>query len=158
MPRDTFRGTPCRASITTWPRAWSTRSIARGRKATASSICAGAASRSGRSGNCASRSTTIAPGAAADTPCSDRNEIDRSRPEGDRIVNLRWRGKPLGPERELRIAINNYRAGGSGGYTMFRGAKVVWRSREDIRDLLIRYYTERHSIPGEATGNWKMVR
>jgi 2',3'-cyclic-nucleotide 2'-phosphodiesterase/3'-nucleotidase len=84
--------------------------------------------------------------------------IDRSRPEGDRIVNLRWRGKPLGPERELRIAINNYRAGGSGGYTMFRGARVVWRSREDIRDLLIRYYTERKSIPGEATGNWKMVR
>ena len=41
---------------------------------------------------------------------------------------------------------------------MFRGAKVVWRSREDIRDLLIRYYTERKSIPGEATGNWKMVR
>src|ERR1035441_9988625 len=41
---------------------------------------------------------------------------------------------------------------------MFRGAKVVWRSGEDIRELLIRYYTERHSIPGEATGNWKMVR
>jgi len=85
-------------------------------------------------------------------------EIDRSRPEGDRIGNLRWRGKPLGPAQELRIAINSYRAGGSGGYTMFRGAKVVWRSGEDIRELLIRYYTERKSIPGEATGNWKMVR
>ena len=98
------------------------------------------------------------PGFNYDMAAGVEYEIDRSRPEGDRIVNLRWRGKPLGPERELRIAVNNYRAGGSGGYTMFRGAKVVWRSREDIRDLLIRYYTERKSIPGEATGNWKMVR
>ena len=85
-------------------------------------------------------------------------EIDRSRPEGDRIVNLRWRGKPLLPEQPLRIAINNYRAGGSGGYTMFRGAKVVWRSGEDIREMVIRYYTERKSIPAETIGNWKIVQ
>jgi len=84
-------------------------------------------------------------------------EIDRSRPEGDRIVNLRWHGKPLMPEQKLRIALNNYRAGGSGGYTMFRGAKVVWRSSEDIRGLLIRYYTEQKKIPDAPTGNWKLV-
>ena len=42
-------------------------------------------------------------------------EIDRSRPEGDRIRNLRWRGKELAPDQKLRIAINSYRAGGSGG-------------------------------------------
>ncbi len=85
-------------------------------------------------------------------------QIDRSRPEGDRIGRLRWRGKPLGPEQKLRIAINSYRAAGSGGYTMFQGAKVVWRSGEDIRDLVIRYYTERKSIPGDATGNWNIVK
>jgi hypothetical protein len=78
-------------------------------------------------------------------------EIDRSRPEGDRIRNLRYQGKPLAPEQKLRIAINNYRAGGSGGYTMFQGAKAVWHSGEEIRDLLIRYYTERKSIR-RATG------
>ena len=98
------------------------------------------------------------PGFNYDMAAGVEYEIDRSRPEGDRIRNLSWRGKPLAPERQLRIAINNYRAGGSGGYTMFRGAKVVWRSGEDIRELLIRYYTERQAIPGEATGNWKMVR
>uniref|UniRef100_Q029I8 2',3'-cyclic-nucleotide 2'-phosphodiesterase n=1 Tax=Solibacter usitatus (strain Ellin6076) TaxID=234267 RepID=Q029I8_SOLUE len=83
-------------------------------------------------------------------------EIDRSRPEGDRIRNLRWKGRPLDPAQRLRIAINNYRAGGSGGYDMFRGAKILWRSGDDIRDLLIRYYTERKSIPAEATNNWKL--
>ena len=42
-------------------------------------------------------------------------EIDVSRPEGDRIRNLRFRGQPLAPAQKLRIAVNNYRAGGSGG-------------------------------------------
>jgi 2',3'-cyclic-nucleotide 2'-phosphodiesterase (5'-nucleotidase family) len=85
-------------------------------------------------------------------------EIDPSRPEGDRIRNLRWQGKPLAADRKLRIALNNYRAGGSGGYQMFQNAKVVWRSPEDIRDLVIRYYTERKTIPVEPTGNWKLVK
>jgi 2',3'-cyclic-nucleotide 2'-phosphodiesterase/3'-nucleotidase len=85
-------------------------------------------------------------------------EIDRSHPEGDRIRNLRWRGKPLALDQKLRIAINSYRAGSSGGYSMFRGAKVVWRSSEGIRELVIRYYTERKSIPVETLGNWKILK
>ena len=84
-------------------------------------------------------------------------QIDPSRPEGDRIRNLTWHGKPLAADQKLRIALNNYRAGGSGGYQMFQNAKVVWRSPEDIRDLVIRYYTERKTIPVKVTGNWKLV-
>ena len=42
-------------------------------------------------------------------------QIDPSRPEGDRIRNLTWHGKPLAADQKLRIALNNYRAGGSGG-------------------------------------------
>jgi 2',3'-cyclic-nucleotide 2'-phosphodiesterase/3'-nucleotidase len=85
-------------------------------------------------------------------------EIDRSRPEGDRICNLRWRGKPLAPEQKLRIAINSYRAGGSGGYSMFQGAKLLRRSSKGIRELVIDYYTECKSIPVETVGNWKIVQ
>ena len=62
--------------------------------------------------------------------------------EGERIVNLRRNGHPLAPDEKLRIAVNNYRAGGSGGYTMFRGAKILWKSPQDIRSLIITYYAE----------------
>ena len=42
-------------------------------------------------------------------------EIDVTRPVGDRIRNLEFRGKPLAPDQKLRIALNNYRAAGSNG-------------------------------------------
>ncbi len=84
-------------------------------------------------------------------------EVDLSRPEGDRIRNLRWQSQPLAPDRKLKIAINNYRAGGSAGYGMFVGARVLWRSQEEIRDMIVRYYTERQSLPAEANGNWRVI-
>jgi 2',3'-cyclic-nucleotide 2'-phosphodiesterase/3'-nucleotidase len=84
-------------------------------------------------------------------------EVDVGRPEGDRIRNLRWQGKPLAPEQKLRLAINNYRAAGSAGYSMFIGAKIVWRSQEEIRDMMVRYYTERKTLPAEPDGNWRVM-
>lgn len=84
-------------------------------------------------------------------------EIDLRRREGDRIVNLRRHGEPLAPETKLRIAVNNYRAGGSGGYEMFRGAKVLWKSNRDIRSLMIEYYTRHRELPAKASGNWRIV-
>jgi len=73
------------------------------------------------------------------------------------VRNLRYRGEPLSPDRKLRIAINNYRAAGSAGYGMFRDAKILWQSGDDMRDLMIRYYTEKRRLPVAADGNWKIV-
>jgi len=84
-------------------------------------------------------------------------EIDLRRPEGQRVVNLRYQGRPLRPEQKLRVAVNSYRAGGSGGYQMFRGARVLWRSSRDIRELIVEYYIERQKLPERASGNWRIV-
>ncbi|MDP2999494.1 MAG: 5'-nucleotidase C-terminal domain-containing protein [Bryobacterales bacterium] len=84
-------------------------------------------------------------------------EIDLRQPEGRRVRNLRWHGKPLGDDQPLRIAINNYRAAGSGGYAMFRDAEIVWRSTEEIRDLIVAYYTERGSLPEKPDNNWRIA-
>jgi 2',3'-cyclic-nucleotide 2'-phosphodiesterase/3'-nucleotidase len=84
-------------------------------------------------------------------------EIDLTRPVGDRIRNLRWHGQPLEDSQPLRIAVNNYRSGGSAGYTTFRGAKIVWRSGDEIRDLVIRYYIEHKELPTMPDGNWRIV-
>ena len=84
-------------------------------------------------------------------------EIDLTRPVGERIRNLRWHGQPLQDTQPLRIAVNNYRSGGSAGYTTFRGAKIVWRSGDEIRDLVIRYYIEHKELPTKPVDNWRIV-
>lgn len=84
-------------------------------------------------------------------------EIDIRQPVGSRIRNLRYKGQPLADDQKLRIALNNYRYGGGGGYSMFRSSPVVWRSTEEIRDLIIDYYTERKTLPDKALGTWKVL-
>ena len=84
-------------------------------------------------------------------------EIDLTQPPGQRIRNLRWHGKPLDDNQPLRIAVNNYRAGGSAGYSMFHGAKIVWRSPDEIRDLVIQYYSEHKTLPAQPDNNWRVV-
>jgi 2',3'-cyclic-nucleotide 2'-phosphodiesterase/3'-nucleotidase len=84
-------------------------------------------------------------------------EIDLNEPPGQRVKKLRFRGQPLGDDQPLRIAVNNYRAAGSAGYTMFRDAKIVWRSGREIRDLMADYFIERKQIPEKADGNWRIV-
>jgi 2',3'-cyclic-nucleotide 2'-phosphodiesterase / 3'-nucleotidase len=84
-------------------------------------------------------------------------EIDLTKPAGERVRNLRWHGQPLAPDQPLRIAVNNYRAGGSAGYAMFKGVKIVWKSPDEIRDLVIRYYIEHKQLPAQPDGNWRIV-
>lgn len=84
-------------------------------------------------------------------------EVDLRRPEGQRIRNLRFRGAPLEDTRKLRIALNNYRAAGSAGYGMFKGAPIVWRSYAEIRDLIVDYYLERKALPDRPDNNWRIL-
>jgi 2',3'-cyclic-nucleotide 2'-phosphodiesterase/3'-nucleotidase len=84
-------------------------------------------------------------------------ELDLTRPVGERVRNLRYRSAPLSDEEPLRIAINNYRAAGSAGYTMFRDARIVWRSDRAIRDLMAEYWSARGLLPEKPDGNWRLV-
>jgi 2',3'-cyclic-nucleotide 2'-phosphodiesterase/3'-nucleotidase len=84
-------------------------------------------------------------------------EVDRSGPAGQRIQNLRFRGKPLGPAERLRLVTNNYRVNGGGGYTMYRGARELSRSSKEIRELIIEWVEQHKTVPIEPTGNWRLV-
>lgn len=84
-------------------------------------------------------------------------ELDISKPTGQRIQNLRFRGQPLSPTQKLRLAINNYRANGGGRYTMYRGAPVVYRSSEEIREMIIEWVERHKRIPTEPTNNWRLL-
>lgn len=84
-------------------------------------------------------------------------KIDVTKPVGQRIVDLRWKGEPLQPSQKLRLAINSYRKAGGGGYAMYRDAKVLSQSTADIRQLMIDYYTTRKVIDLPAASNWEII-
>ena len=85
-------------------------------------------------------------------------ELDISKPVGQRIQNLRFHGQPLSPTRKLRLATNNYRVNGGGGYTMYKNAPVVYRSSEEIRELIIDWVERNKTVPVKPNNNWMLVQ
>jgi 2',3'-cyclic-nucleotide 2'-phosphodiesterase/3'-nucleotidase len=76
--------------------------------------------------------------------------IDVSRPAGQRVTRLQYQGRDVTPEQTFRIAINNYRASGGGGFAMFREGKILWQSTSEVRDLLADYVRARGTIDPQA--------
>ncbi|MEA2172892.1 MAG: hypothetical protein QOD00_484 [Blastocatellia bacterium] len=84
-------------------------------------------------------------------------DLDISKPVGQRIQNLRWHGQPLNPAQRLRLVTNNYRVNGGGGFAMYKSAPVVYRSSEEVRELIIDWVERHQTIPTEPTNNWRLL-
>jgi 2',3'-cyclic-nucleotide 2'-phosphodiesterase/3'-nucleotidase len=84
-------------------------------------------------------------------------ELDITKPFGNRIQNLRFKGQPLNPAQKLRLVTNNYRVNGGGGYAMYKDAPVLYRSSDEIRQLIIEWLERNGKIPTEPTNNWRLV-
>lgn len=96
------------------------------------------------------------PGYNADSAEGVNYVIDLRRPVGDRVRDLTFQGKPLDPARKLRVAINNYRYTGGGHYDVFKGLPIVYRSSQEVRDLIYDYVSRTRVIPTIADGNWRI--
>ncbi len=97
------------------------------------------------------------PGYSADSAEGVSYEMDLSRPVGQRIRNLRYRGRPLDPRITLRVAVNNYRYSGGGGYRMLNGQPIVYRSNEEVRELIVDWLARTHRMIEQPDGNWRVV-
>jgi 2',3'-cyclic-nucleotide 2'-phosphodiesterase/3'-nucleotidase len=84
-------------------------------------------------------------------------ELDISRPVGDRIRRMTFRGKPVEPSQKLRLATITFRVNGGAGYTMFKGAPVIWRPNKDLRELIIDWVKRNGHIPATANNNWRLL-
>jgi 2',3'-cyclic-nucleotide 2'-phosphodiesterase/3'-nucleotidase len=84
-------------------------------------------------------------------------DIDLTKPFGQRIQNLTFKGKPLSPTQKLRVVTNNYRVNGGGGFTMYRNAPVVYKSSAEVRELIIDWVEKNKTIPVQTDNNWRIV-
>jgi 2',3'-cyclic-nucleotide 2'-phosphodiesterase/3'-nucleotidase len=85
-------------------------------------------------------------------------ELDITKPFGQRIQNLKLKGQPLNPTQKLRVVTNNYRVNGGGGFTMYKDAPVVYRSSEEVRELIIDWVERHKTIPTQADSNWRIAQ
>jgi 2',3'-cyclic-nucleotide 2'-phosphodiesterase (5'-nucleotidase family) len=84
---------------------------------------------------------------------------DLTRPVGRRVVRLERNGRAVMPADSFTIALNNYRASGSGGFSMLIGAPVVYDRGEGIRELLIEDIRRRGTLrPADVfRRNWEII-
>ncbi|HEX7613871.1 MAG TPA: bifunctional UDP-sugar hydrolase/5'-nucleotidase [Thermoanaerobaculia bacterium] len=80
--------------------------------------------------------------------------IDPTAPVGSRIKELAYKGRPVQPADRFTLAVNAYRAQGSGGYKALKGAKVVKEMPDEIRELLIERLRKLGHVRPQTDHNW----
>lgn len=84
-------------------------------------------------------------------------EIDLSKPVGERIQNVMFKGQPLEDDQTLTLAVNNYRySSGLKSLGLVAGTKE-WESSCSIRDMIVEYFAENSPVAPEVDNNWKIV-
>jgi 5'-nucleotidase len=72
--------------------------------------------------------------------------FDRSRPEGQRIVEMRLDGKPIDPARHYRVSINNFLASGGDGYSVLTEGTDTFDAGLDL-DALEAWLATNPAVP-----------
>jgi 2',3'-cyclic-nucleotide 2'-phosphodiesterase/3'-nucleotidase len=96
------------------------------------------------------------PGYNADSAEGVSYVIDLTQPVGQRIRDLTFHGAPLSADHKLRVAINNYRYSGGGGYSVYQGLPIVYQSNVGIFELLVDYLKRTKTVSPVADNNWKI--
>ena len=78
-------------------------------------------------------------------------------PEGHRIVDLNFEGKPIDERQLFLVATNNYRAGGGGNFPGCDGSTVVLEAPDANRDVLVRYIVATQHVEPKADNNWRFA-
>lgn len=89
-------------------------------------------------------------------------EIDISKPKGQRIINVRYKGHPLATDEELILACNNYRYGQMVQEKLIDADSVVYRSEElsdnsEIREMIAAYIAKEKRLSPQLYGSWRIV-
>lgn len=85
--------------------------------------------------------------------------LDLGKPVGSRVVDLRYQGRPVGPDQVFTMALSTYRLRGGGGYM----AAIGFKGQPDLvtkalqRNLLLEYVLSRPSLSLSTVDNWRTI-
>jgi 2',3'-cyclic-nucleotide 2'-phosphodiesterase/3'-nucleotidase len=83
--------------------------------------------------------------------------VDPTAPEGSRVKELRFRGRDVKDGDVFTLAVNSYRAQGSGGYSALKGTKVLRTYNDEIRELLVDRLRAAGTISPVTDRNWVLA-
>lgn len=83
--------------------------------------------------------------------------IDPTAPAGKRVRELRFQGREVKDSDLFTLAVNSYRAQGSGGYAPLRGARVVRTYNDEVRELLVERLRSAGAVEPVTDGNWAVA-
>jgi 2',3'-cyclic-nucleotide 2'-phosphodiesterase/3'-nucleotidase len=82
--------------------------------------------------------------------------LDPRRKKGQRVVSLTRGGRAIADTDTFTVALNSYRAGGGGGYGMWKRAERLGE-KGNLRDLLLADARARKKLQLDTSGNWRVV-
>ncbi|HSL17001.1 MAG TPA: 5'-nucleotidase C-terminal domain-containing protein [Methylomirabilota bacterium] len=80
--------------------------------------------------------------------------VDPTRPEGQRVLDVRVGGHPIDPAADFTLVCNNYRAVGGGGYPHLEEAERLWQSSDGMTDLIGDFIARRDPWRPTVDANW----
>jgi len=105
-------------------------------------------------GACAVLTDPSIPRYNVDTMAGVSYRVDPTRPVGKRVHGVRVAGRSINLDQVFTLVCNNYRAAGGGGYPHLADAEPVWRSSEEMTDLIGDFLAKKGSWQPEIDNNW----
>ena len=106
------------------------------------------------SGGCTLLTDASVPHYNVDTMAGLSYRVDPTQPVGRRVRNLRIRGRAVDLHQRFTLVCNNYRAAGGGGYPHLAEADPVWRSSDEMTDLIGDFIERSGTWRPEVDNNW----
>ncbi len=84
-------------------------------------------------------------------------KVDVSKPAGERIVDLMFKGQPLKADDKIKLAINNYRYGGLKNMGIISGEPYFESDPKSLRSYIADYIAENTPIAPVVDNNWEII-
>ncbi len=84
--------------------------------------------------------------------------FDISKPLGERVVSIKKDGKDIKKEDVYTLAMSNYRATGTGGYTFYRDCKIVKEFGEDSQEILLNYIQNKKEVNISVKSDYMVLK
>ncbi|WFA08613.1 5'-nucleotidase C-terminal domain-containing protein [Tissierella sp. Yu-01] len=84
-------------------------------------------------------------------------KIDLSKPAGERIVDLMFKGEPVKADDTFKLAVNNYRHSGLQGMGIIKNDPYFNSDPKSLRSFIADYIAENSPIAPVTDNNWEII-